>query len=184
MSYADHLRQLLAPLGVYDLSAPINGAALDVKGGALDGVDELLAEIARETDLTTAAGWGLENWKGLFGLLPAASNAGALRQSIQALLRIGADSATLSAIQDTLRGCGLTVQVRELGAGRVEISFPGVTGVPANFETIKYNIEQILPAHVEAEYMMSYLTWGALENHGWTFGDLSAMTWDQLERSE
>jgi hypothetical protein len=54
MSYADHLRALLAPLGVYDLHAPINGGALDVKGGALDGVEALLEELERECDLTTA----------------------------------------------------------------------------------------------------------------------------------
>ena len=30
MSYAEHLRALLAPLGVYDLKAPINGAALTI----------------------------------------------------------------------------------------------------------------------------------------------------------
>ena len=184
MSYADHLRDLLAPLGVYDLKAPINGAALDVKGAALDGVAAILEELERECDLTTANSWGLENWKSLFGLLPAAPDEEGLRRSMQALMRIGADSATLSAIQDTLRGCGLSVRVRELGPGRVEISFPDVQGIPHNFEMLKFNIEQILPAHVEAEYMVRYLSWAELEAKGWTFGDLSAMTWYQMEKTE
>ena len=183
MSYADHLRSLLAPLGVYDLHAPINGAALDVKGAALDEVEALLEELERECDLTTAEGWGLENWKSLFGLLPAAPDGEHLRRSMQALMRIGAGSSTLGAIRDTLSGCGLSVRVRELGPGRVEISFPDVQGIPDNFEMLKYNIEQILPAHVEAEYMMRYLSWAGLEAKGWNFGDLSAMTWDEGERS-
>ena len=183
MSYADHLRELLAPLGVYDLKAPISGAALDVKGAALDGVAAILEELERECDLVTAESWGLEAWKSLFGLLPAASDEAQLRRSLQALMRIGANSATLSAIQDTLTGCGLPVKVRELGAGRVEVSFPDAQGIPHNFEMLKYNIEQILPAHVEVEYMVRYLTWAGLENRGWTFGNLSAMTWDGLERS-
>ena len=183
MSYADHLRSLLTPLGVYDLRAPINGGALDVKGAALDGVEALLEELERECDLTTAESWGLENWKSLFGLLPAAPDGEQLRRSMQALMRIGAGSSTLAAIQDTLRGSGLSVRVRELGAGRVEISFPDVKGMPDNFEALKYNIEQILPAHVEAAYMMRYLSWAGLEAKGWSFGDLSAMTWDEVERS-
>lgn len=183
MSYADHLKQLLAPLGVYDLNGPINGSALEVKGAALDEVAAVLEEMERECDLTTAEGWGLERWKGLFGLLPAASDPGQLRRSMQALLRIGAHSATLSAVQDTLSGCGLPVRVRELGPCRVEVSFPGVAGMPEQFERLKYNIEQILPAHVEAEYMLRYLSWAGLESRGWSFGDLSAMTWDEVERS-
>ena len=183
MSYADHLRALLAPLGVYDLNAPINGGALEVKGAALDEVETLLEEIARESDLTTAEGWGLERWKGLFGLLPAAPDTEGLRRSMQALTRIGAESATLAAIQDTLLGCGLAVRVRELGAGRVEVSFPDVQGVPRDFESLKYNIEQILPAHIGVEYMVSYLTWAQLEDKGWTFADLAAMSWDEVERT-
>ena len=183
MSYADHLRALLAPLGVYDLNAPINGGALEVKGAALDEVEALLEEIARESDLTTAESWGLENWKGLFGLLPAAPDAEGLRRSMQALTRIGGGSANLAAVQDTLRGCGLSVRVRELGPGRVEVSFPEVQGVPRNFETLKYNIEQILPAHVGVEYMVSYLTWAQLEAKGWTFADLAARSWDEVERT-
>ena len=184
MSYAGYLKDLLAPLGVYDLEGTINGASLETKGAALDALADVLEETARESDLTTAQSWGLENWRGLFELLPAASDPKAMRESIWALLRIGAGSSTLAAIRDTLRGCGLPVQVRELGAGRVEVSFPDVTGVPDNFEAIRHNVEQILPAHVEIEYMMRYLTWAALEAHGWTFGDISAMTWDELQYSE
>ena len=182
MSYAEHLRALLAPLGVYDLKAPINGAALDVKGAALDQMEQLLEEMERECDLTTAEGWGLEAWKGLFALLPAASDAERLRRSMQALLRIGNHSATLPAIQDTLSGCGLSVAVRELGAGRVEVSFPEVRGIPEQFERLQHNIEQILPAHVEVEYMIRYLTWAELEALRWTFGNLSSKTWEELER--
>ena len=76
------------------------------------------------------------------------------------------------------------MRVRELGPGRVEISFPDVQGIPDNFEMLKFNIEQILPAHVEAEYMVRYLSWAELEAKGWTFGDLSAMSWYQMEKTE
>ena len=182
MSYADHLRALLAPLGVYDLKAPINGAALDIKGAALDEAAQLLEEMERECDLTTAESWGLEAWKSLFDLLPAASDAEGLRRSMQALLRIGTHSATLATIRDTLSGCGLSVTVQELGVGRVGLSFPGVMGAPEQFDRLKYNIEQILPAHVGVEYILRYLTWEDLERMGLTFGDLSALTWDRLER--
>ena len=42
MSTAQNLRQLLRPLGIYDLEAPFNGGELDAQGEILDGVSALL----------------------------------------------------------------------------------------------------------------------------------------------
>ena len=44
MSHGQYLRELLRPLGVYDLEAPFNGGALEVKGAALDRAEEELEE--------------------------------------------------------------------------------------------------------------------------------------------
>lgn len=183
MSCADNLKRLLRPLGVYDLEGTVNAASLEVKGAALDGMEEILEELERESDLTRAESWGLACWRQLFGLLPAAGDAEQLRESICALLRIGADNATLNAIRDTLSGCGLTVTVEEGTAGTVVVSFPGIAGMPDHFEALKANIEEILPAHVGVEYRFDYITWAKLESYGWTFGDLNTMTWDALEKS-
>ena len=183
MSCAENLKNLLRPLGVYDLEGTVNAASLEAKGAALDAVAEIFEELERESDLTRAESWGLERWRQLFGLLPAADEAGQLRESIRALLRIGADHATLKAIRDTLSGCGLRVNVEESATGTVAVSFPGVAGIPDHFEALKVNIEEILPAHVGVEYVFDHITWAKLESRGWTFGDISAMTWDALERS-
>lgn len=183
MNYADCLKQLLRPLGVYDLDGTVNAASLEAKGAALDRVQETLEELEREIDLTRAESWGLECWRELLGLFPAADDLEQLRRSIWALLRIGNGNATLAAIRDTLSGCGMQVTVEEMGAGMVFISFPGVAGRPDNFSALKANIEEILPAHVEAVYAFDYITWAKLESYGWTFGKISAMTWDELEKS-
>lgn len=182
MSFAEDLKNLLRPLGVYDLEGTINAASLEAKGAALDGMGGILEDLERESDLTRAESWGLECWRTLFGLLPATRDPGQLRESIWALLRIGAGNATLGAIRDTLSGCGLTVTVEERGTGTVAVSFPGVAGIPENFSALKANIEEILPVHVGVEYLFDYVTWAKLEGYGWTFGDLSAMTWEELEK--
>ena len=73
MSHARYLRELLRPLGVYDLSAPFNGGELDAQGEALDRIMVWLEEIQRETSLTTAESWGLEDIARLFARRPVAS---------------------------------------------------------------------------------------------------------------
>ena len=60
MSGCDDLKALLAPLGLYDLSAGTrNEAELFALGAALDGVDAALTAAEREALVPTAVGEGL-----------------------------------------------------------------------------------------------------------------------------
>ena len=183
MSYADYLRGLLQPLGVYDLYAPINGSALDVKGAALDEVHEHLEELAREIDLTRAENWGLTQWRTLFSIQPASEHTEHLRNSIKALLRIGAGACTLESVRDTLSGCGIPTTVEEMGTGTVRVNFPGTAGRPEGFEQLKANIEAILPAHVGIAYIFHFLTWKLVQERNWTFRDIEGLSWDELEKA-
>jgi len=183
MRGAEQLRATLRPLGVYDLSAPINGASLDAKGAALDEVYAQFEMLERESDLTGAEDWGLAAWQSLFTLRPASRTPEELRQAVQALLRIGTGVCTPEAVRDTLSGCGIATAVEEAGTGLVRVSFPGTAGQPDDFERLKENIEAILPAHVGVEYVFTYLTWKLLESRKWKFQNIEGMTWDELEKS-
>ena len=183
MSHAAYLRELLRPLGVYDLSAPFNGGELDAQGEAMDQCMEYLEEIQRESSLVTARDWGLENIARLLVRRPVASQPQALGAALAALLRIGGDSFTLEAINDTISGCGIPARVEETGVGTVQVRFPGTAGVPQGFEQLKKNVEDILPAHLAIEYWFWYLTWAELEAKFSCWADIEALnlTWEQLE---
>lgn len=185
MSYAQYLRELLAPLRIYDLKASINGGELDAQGAALDGVAESLEEIQREMSLTTAESWGLERIARLFVRRPVADQPRALAAALAALLRIGGDSFTLEAMNDILAGCGVAARVEEAGVGTVTVSFPGVTGIPPGFQEMKKIIEDILPAHLDIQYWFSYLTWEELERKftSWQAIEDQGLTWEELETS-
>ncbi len=184
MSHADNLRRLLAPLGVYDLWAPFNGGELEAQGQALDGVDARLELLHREDDLTTAEDWGLERIAGLLARRPAAPSVKRMRLALAALLRIGGDSFTLEAINDTIAGCGVVARVDETDdPGTVEVSFPHIPGIPAEFEEISRIIEDIIPAHLVIRYVYWYITWEQLERKISCWQDIEdrALTWTQLE---
>ena len=183
MSYAQYLRDLLRPLGIYDLNAPFSGGELDTEGQALDGAEDFLEEVGRETDLTSARDWGLENLARLFVRRPVADSPQALGQALAALLRIGGDSFTLEAINDTISGCGVHAQVSETGVGSVQVRFPDTVGVPQGFDQLKKIVEDILPAHLAIEYWFWYLTWNELEAKFSCWADIEALdlTWEQLE---
>lgn len=185
MSYAQYLRELLAPLRVYDLMAPFNGGELEVQGEALDRVEQRLEELQREMSLTTAESWGLERVAQLFVRRPVADGPRELAAALAALLRIGGDSFTQEAINDTIAGCGLTAQVTETGVGEVSVCFPGVSGVPEGFAELKKIVEDILPAHLAVKYLFWYLTWAELEEQfpSWQQLESQGLTWSELETS-
>lgn len=184
MSYTQYLRDILEPLRVYDLNASYNGGELDTQGMALDGVEAELEDVQRESCLFTAENWGLEQISALFYRRPATTDTLQMRQALSALLRIGADSFTPQAINDTLTGCGVNCQVSETGqAGVVEVRFPQVVGIPDRFDEIKEIIEGILPAHLQADYVFWYLTWAELEQQvdSWNALEEAELDWAGLE---
>lgn len=183
MSYAHYLRELLRPLGVYDLDAPFNGGELDSAGQALDEVEKTLEEVRRESDLTEAESWGLEQAASLFARRPVAEKPRALAEALAALLRISGDSFTQEAINDTLAGCGLPAIATETGVGQVTVSFPNVPGIPEGFDQMAKIIEDILPAHLEIEYWFWYLTWSELERIFKSWQDIEdrGLTWESIQ---
>lgn len=185
MSYGQYLRDLLSPLGVYDLRAPFNGGELDALGLALDAVEGELEDLEREMSPATARSWGLEKLIALMGVRPVAQSPQELAQALAALLRIGGDSFTPQTINDTISGCGVHADAQEgVEPGTVVVTFPDVPGVPVGFEEIRVIIEEILPAHVEIEYQFWYITWQELEERfeNWQSIEDHPYTWEELQR--
>lgn len=183
MSGTEGMKELLRPLRVYDLEGPFLAGELAAMGAALDGVQGELEGTEREAIPLTAQSWGLERLAGLLPRRPVADTAEDMGQALAALLRIGGDSFTPAAIGDTLRGCGAVCRVTEGEPGHVTVSFPGIPGIPAGFGEMQKIIEDILPAHVLAEYDFWYITWAQLEQKlpTWKSIEEKDLTWGQLE---
>ena len=185
MSHADYLRGLLQPLRVYELVGTANGGELEALGAALDGAGAALEEIQREMLVSTAEDWGLEAIESLLARRPVAPSLDRRREALAALLRIGGDSFTLAAINDNLKGCGLNAVAVETGTpGVVEVYFPDVPGIPDGFEEMRAILEDILPTHLDIQYVFWYITWAMMEERFDTWGDIEAIspTWEELEK--
>lgn len=185
MSYAQALKDLLEPMGVYRLEGSINGSALTAVGEGLDQCGQTLEELQREMLLATAQSWGLDRIESLLVRHPVTSTPQGRRDALAALLRIGGDSFTLQAINDNLKGCGLNAMAEETGTpGQVVVRFPDVPGVPEGFDEMRGIIEDILPCHLGIEYRYWYITWGEMEVRfpQWSTLDALDITWEALEK--
>ena len=181
LGYEEYLAALLRPLGVYDLQpGTINRGELAAYGRALDGAGEELDHTAREMSLTTARDFGLERIEALLPYRPVCQTARQRREALAALLRIGGDSFTPEAINDTLLGCGLNARAEETGRpGYVKVRFPNVAGIPEGFERLRAIIEELLPSHLDITYAFWYTTWAMVANRHPTWGEVagSGLSW-------
>ncbi len=181
LGFEDHLVSLLRPLGAYDLHAgTINRGELASYGMELDGADQELEHTAREMNLATAADFGLERVEALLPFRPVCRTVEQRREALAALLRISGDSFTLSAINDTLRGCGVNAVAEEAGRpGYVKVYFPDVAGIPEEFDRLRFIIEEILPSHVVIDYEFWYNTWAmvARRHHTWGGAAATGLSW-------
>ncbi len=181
MIHQDYLASLLRPLGVYDLrEGTVNRGELEAYGVRLDHMAGELEDTAREMNLTTAEGFGLERVEELLPYRPVCATPGQRRAALAALLRMGGDSFTPAAINDTLRGCGLNARAEEGGQpGYVKVYFPEVAGIPEGFDGLRAIIEEILPSHVDVTYVFWYNTWAmAAERHPtWGHAQDAGLSW-------
>ncbi|MDE7260624.1 MAG: hypothetical protein K2N78_00960, partial [Oscillospiraceae bacterium] len=71
MGYSEHLRNLLRPLGVYDLkTGSLSGSELDALGHELDALSGRLDYVEQESALSTAEEEGLDRREALFARTP------------------------------------------------------------------------------------------------------------------
>ena len=90
MGYCDYLKNLLRPLGIYDLSdGSLSASELEALGRGLDGAEAAINYTERESALPTAEGEGLDLWESLFANTPVHYSTELRREAIAALLRIG-----------------------------------------------------------------------------------------------
>ena len=182
--YEGYLRDLLAPLGIYDLTErSVSGAAVCALGTGLDDVSDRLEEIEREALTATAEDEGLDRREALFARRPAAVTAEDRRAAIAALLQIDGDSLTPEAIDRTIRGCGIKARAIEMGDGQLRVIFPEVAGEPEGFPQIQKIILDILPCHLGVEFYFRYLTWEECEAAGYTWAQVEAAghTWASFQ---
>ena len=182
--YEEYLRALLEPLGVYRFEeGGIQTAELVALGRGLDAVASQLELTEAEALTATAKAQGLARTEALFLRRPAARTVEERRAAIAALLRIDGDSLTPSAINLTLRGCGIKAWAQELGNGSLRVLFPEVAGIPDGFDQIESIVMDILPCHLGVEFYFRYLTWEECEKaeYTWAAVEAGAYTWESFQ---
>ena len=185
MGYTKDLQTLLEPLGVYRLEAGLSGAELSALGTALDHAEQSIERTLREGILATAEAEGLRRWELLLHCAANGHSVAQRRQTLTALLQIRESDITPDDFQRAVDGCGISARVSETAqSGVIQVDFPQVAGVPADFAQIQSVLEEILPPHLQIRFLFHYQTWRLCEERGttWRMVEDANTTWHQWER--
>lgn len=63
----------------------------------------------------------------------------------------------------------------------ISVTFISTRGNPPNMADIEKAIRDIVPAHLNVRFLLTFLGWDELESNGLTFDQVEAFTWDGLE---
>lgn len=67
---------------------------------------------------------------------------------------------------------------------KFQIKFTGTKGIPSRLDEIKKTIRKVAPAHLDFEFIFTYMTWDEMEayNLNWNQWDAKNLTWDEFEK--
>lgn len=143
-----------------------------------------IEDLIKQCFVDTAT-WGLEIWEQIFGIQTDKTKPLDQRRSmIKAKMR-GAGTVNIEQIKNIARAfLNGELDVTENFANySIDIEFTDYGGVPPNRDDLTKILREIIPAHLEINYILNYLLWSVLRNLEWTWDDIDAMdiTWADLE---
>lgn len=151
-------------------------AAFDAEiNRALNAWDDLLAQCFVDT-----ATWSLPLWEKTVGIQPEESKNIAYRRTrILSKLRSGGDATKAmvkNAIESFYNGEVDIIEYPE--EYRFEVKFLSTIGIPPNLSDVTQAIEEIKPAHLSYDYIVTFITHGELKH--FTHGQLAEKTHEQI----
>lgn len=175
---------MMSYLPPYYQDSAIISAIIQVRGAEVDKVRDALDEILAQFYIQTAT-WNLERWEDELGIPPnpAMTDSERRQRLIDHLTGYDTcDAALIKTIAAKYENGEIEV-IEDFAGYIVIIRFVGTKGQPPNLSQLQDAIRNIVPAHLDLQYELTYLTWEELDAAGktWDQFDALGLTWDQLE---
>ena len=141
--------------------------------------DSVLDQLNVET-----ATWGLKYWERTLGIPVEESKEVDYRRSrIKSKLR-GAGVTTVAMIQNVAESYseGAVAVTEYPSQFRLEIKFVGTVGIPPNMDDLTQALREILPAHLQWDYIIVYNVWSVIRSLTWE--GLATHTWTEVKERD
>lgn len=185
--------RMLSSLPGYYVQALVLHEVLDAIGSELDKLREAQDALIAGSFVRTADDWALERWEAELGLPVDPPETLQERQDRVISKLRGDGTATRLRVKEVAESYAFgDVDVDDLNTApalpdyTIRVTFVSEHGIPTNLGDLQIGVREIVPAHLEIEYVFTYITWAEVDAQGWTWGDVDAlgMTWAEFESQE
>ena len=162
MGYADYLKRMLSPLGVYRLDRGYSKAELDAIGDALDKVSaEFDAHLGGFT-YGEISGEYLEKLESLLPIVNFGETEEERRQNVLTLLAVNDGCSDKESLEAILKACGLEAEItEESDKFTAKLYFKNIRGELSEQE--EKICREIMPSHIALNFVCDGLTWDRAE---------------------
>lgn len=152
---------------------------------AFSMLDEAISEIRAQAFVQTATGEGLALHEKLVGLQERPSVELDTRRALVLYRRsIAPFDFNLSGMISSILGAGMEADIIENYAGEsLQIISKGLIDDFFDLDSVKQSVSAMLPAHLEAEFDIGFMTWDMFEAYDitWDAWDAMDFTWEQFD---
>lgn len=153
-------------------------------GVEMDAAHDTVYDLLDQFFIDTAT-WALPRWENELGLVPREGASLQERtEAIRARTR-GLGTATIKLLKTVAQAyAGGTIDVIEDYPNyTILIQFVDIAGVPLNEQDIKNALREIIPAHLDVEYVYRFSTWDRVDAADLTWDEVDALglTWDEWD---
>lgn len=126
------------------------------------------------------ATWNLERWETVFDINSNLNLTYEQRREILFAKIRGQGTTTVQMIKETAAAFsgGEVDVIEDNPSSRFIVRFIGIKGIPRNMQGFISMLEEIKPAHLAYDFEYRYTIWSELV--GYTWNELSSMSWDAL----
>ncbi len=179
-------KAMLANCPDYYSTSAIFKSYLQVVGAELDEYDTGIDSLLQAMFVQEAPIWALDIWEGELGIATDSSESMDQRQDkiISKIRGIGTVNAALVKNVAESYTNGTVEVIENPSLYSFTVKFVSQVGVPPDLDDLKVVIEEIKPAHLVVVYEITYITYGKLKEWGKAYGDLKAMTYEQIKNNQ
>lgn len=180
------LYERLKPLKIYALNRnSLIDCELAAYEVAFSLLDSALEDIRAQAFVQTADGEGLRLHEKLVGLQERPGLGLDTRRALVLYRRsIAPFDFNLEGMLSSIRGAGMEAEIIENRAGEgLKIISKNLIDDFADLDSVKASLFKMLPAHLECEFDIGFLTWDMFdgENVSWDDWDALNFTWEQFD---
>ena len=185
MGYAEHLKRMLRPLGVYDLVRGYSSAELEAVGHAFDLADTDIENALNAAKLENLDAESLKKLERLFPIVNLKGSNAERLKAVKTLLSADETWSGKNSLMKMLDACGVAASIVEGKEKYVaQLHFTSIRGEPDDEE--KETCRAVMPAHIALKYVCKCLTWNRAETlfPTWAAFDGAGLTADELIKLE